>query len=485
MKKIYSIFILLLFISLNGFSQTITFNGCHDLFNDQDYIFNNVGTDATGRSIFRTTPIDGQACGGLGTCEFEIAWNVANNRWEFTADSGNGNFANPFLIYYNSEATSPNPPDLNSGVWYENTAITQSSCGGDLTALNCTLIGDVQSSEPPNTAPTAASFTATPTQNLVYTFATSDFGYADDDSDPIHHLRITTVPASGTLFADANTNDSYDTGEELANGAMVSKADLDAGNLQYITSNANASSFVFDVNDGTDYSTSTYTVTLTVTPIATFTAPNDLCINAGIQTSLGGGLPSGGVYSGAGVTDDGNGSTYSFDPFVAGVGTHTISYTNGTTANDDVEVFAAPNAELITATHNGPVDVGTDLVFTIVAPANTWVYIAPNSVYPTGAAGVNGSTITFTGASLSAPSQSIVLTKAVDAITSCETILDKTILAVVNNALPAVSTQTVTEITTNSATGNGTITNLGAPNPTQYGICWSTSTEPTTSGNHT
>tara|TARA_R100000306_G_scaffold62401_1_gene69613 strand:+ start:83428 stop:91236 length:7809 start_codon:yes stop_codon:yes gene_type:complete len=77
--------------------------------------------------------------------------------------------------------------------------------------------------------------------------------------------------------------------------------------------------------------------------VATFTALADLCIDAGVQTGLGGGSPTGGVYSGPGVTDDGNGMTYSFDPAAAGVGVHTLTYSvSGNTATDDVEVFALP-----------------------------------------------------------------------------------------------------------------------------------------------
>jgi len=71
-----------------------------------------------------------------------------------------------------------------------------------------------------------------------------------------------------------------------------------------------------------------------------FMAPADLCLDAGVQAGLGGGLPVGGVYSGDGVTDDGNGMTYSFDPAAAGVGVTTITYTEvGGMASDDVEVF--------------------------------------------------------------------------------------------------------------------------------------------------
>ena len=78
---------------------------------------------------------------------------------------------------------------------------------------------------------------------------------------------------------------------------------------------------------------------------AIFTAPNDICESVGVLTGLGGGTPGGGEYSGPGVTDDGNGSTYTFDPIAAGIGIHTITYTIPTTScgsassdSDDIEV---------------------------------------------------------------------------------------------------------------------------------------------------
>ncbi len=46
--------------------------------------------------------------------------------------------------------------------------------------------------------------------------------------------------------------------------------------------------------------------------------------------------------------------------------------------------------------------------------------------------------------------------------------------------LPSVTTQAVSSISTNSAVANGNITDLGQPNPTSYGFCWSTSPNPTT-----
>ena len=83
-------------------------------------------------------------------------------------------------------------------------------------------------------------------------------------------------------------------------------------------------------------------------PIVAFTAPADLIIDAGVQAGLSGGSPTGGTYSGSGITDDGNGMTYTFDPAVAGIGASTITYSytdaNGCdgSASDDTEVFDLP-----------------------------------------------------------------------------------------------------------------------------------------------
>ncbi|WP_169515405.1 S-layer homology domain-containing protein [Anaerovorax odorimutans] len=50
---------------------------------------------------------------------------------------------------------------------------------------------------------------------------------------------------------------------------------------------------------------------------------------------------------------------------------------------------------------------------------------------------------------------------------------------------PTVTTQNVSSIGTTTATGNGNITNLGAPNPTAHGVCWNTTGNPTTADSKT
>lgn len=51
--------------------------------------------------------------------------------------------------------------------------------------------------------------------------------------------------------------------------------------------------------------------------------------------------------------------------------------------------------------------------------------------------------------------------------------------------LPMVATNTITSITTNSATCGGDVTSNGASSVTARGVCWSTSQNPTVSENHT
>lgn len=144
MKYLY---LLCLVFSSSASAQTITFNGCHNLFDDQNFIFNKTGVDAFNKNIYMTTPInDQQPCGGLGNCEFKIQWNNALTRWEFLGDEGNGTFTTPYLIYYNSAGNNslPIPPGNNVGTWIENTVITTSLCGGNLTPNNSVMTGDIQ-----------------------------------------------------------------------------------------------------------------------------------------------------------------------------------------------------------------------------------------------------------------------------------------------------------------------------------------------------
>ena len=88
---------------------------------------------------------------------------------------------------------------------------------------------------------------------------------------------------------------------------------------------------------------------------------DEVCLSDGIQTGLSGGNPTGGVYSGSGVTDDGNGTTFTFDPSVGGPGLVTVTYMVNdfctgapTTLTDDINVTNAPPEIICMGSGNVP-----------------------------------------------------------------------------------------------------------------------------------
>lgn len=104
------------------------------------------------------------------------------------------------------------------------------------------------------------------------------------------------------------------------------------------------------ITDGNGCSSTSLEEVITVNPLPVVSLANlnPLCSNA-LAITLAGGNPAGGTYSGVGVT---NGT---FDPAVAGAGTHTITYSfsdqNGctNTASQSILVNQAPNVTLTLA----------------------------------------------------------------------------------------------------------------------------------------
>ncbi|MEM7186053.1 MAG: M36 family metallopeptidase [Bacteroidota bacterium] len=79
---------------------------------------------------------------------------------------------------------------------------------------------------------------------------------------------------------------------------------------------------------------------------AQFSEMQPVCWNNGLVEGLEGGLPFGGIYSGDGVIDDGNGISFSIDTSISGIGSLEITYTvketscvTASTATTTVEVY--------------------------------------------------------------------------------------------------------------------------------------------------
>ena len=138
--------------------------------------------------------------------------------------------------------------------------------------------------------------------------------------------------------------------------------DLEFGNIgtvPFAELSADGASATLTATECRPFATTTRQVNFK--PFVDLTAPSSFCADAGVQTGLGNVMPAGGVFSGPGVTDDGNGSTYSFDPATAGVGSFELTYSFTTSESctfteiRTFEVFAAP-----TVTFTAPEDLNVD-----------------------------------------------------------------------------------------------------------------------------
>ncbi|MFT5964700.1 MAG: hypothetical protein ACI9L6_001447 [Flavobacterium sp.] len=212
------------------------------------------------------------------------------------------------------------------------------------------------------------------------TFSCEDLGTVVDvtltvtDTEGLKDTCVATVTIldkiAPTVLTKNITTELDVNGEAVIVGEDVNNGSTDNCGIPTFTlsretfdcSNIGENTVILTVTDASGNSATATAVVTVIDPNAanvTFTAPADLCSSAGVQRSLSGGLPSGGVYSGTGVTDDRNGTSYSFDPAIAGA--HSISYTftNASgcvaTAADEIAVLEtmAPLIDVITVTVSG------------------------------------------------------------------------------------------------------------------------------------
>ena len=148
---------------------------------------------------------------------------------------------------------------------------------GGTTAISSGRVTLTTSVSSVNDAPTSADQTVTATEDTSYIFGSADFGfgtgYADAKDAPAPNafvkVILTSLPASGTLRLS---------GSVVQAGASVSISDIEDGKLTYTpaanVNGNNAAQVGFKVRDnggvtngGVDTSTSTYTVTINISPV--------------------------------------------------------------------------------------------------------------------------------------------------------------------------------------------------------------------------
>ena len=131
--------------------------------------------------------------------------------------------------------------------------------------------------------------------NITKIFAASDFNYSDQDSDSLSKVKITTLESAGAL--EHYNGSSW---VDVTENQEITASDIGNNYLRF-TPAANSESnptFGFKVHDGTEYSSSAYTMTISVNA-----APNVTDTTVGSTVSAGG-TSSGDVHDGVADSDD-------------------------------------------------------------------------------------------------------------------------------------------------------------------------------------
>ncbi|WP_298596401.1 DUF4347 domain-containing protein, partial [uncultured Zoogloea sp.] len=250
---------------------------------------------------------------------------------------------------------------------------------------------------PTNDAPIGSAHTVSATEDTPYVFSTGDFPFSDatdGGANSLQAVKITTLPASGTLSLN---------GTPVTAGQVVLASDITAGHLVYTpvldASGAGAASFTFQVQDnggtahgGVDLATSAATLTIDlaaandaplVTVPATIGVTEDVAsaltgiVFADVDAASGSvvatlSVPSGtlAATSGSGVTVGGSasaltlaGSLANINAFIAASG---VTYTTASNALAPVTLTVALNDGGNTGS-GGSLGVSTTLTLDVTA----------------------------------------------------------------------------------------------------------------------
>ena len=176
--------------------------------------------------------------------------------------------------------------------------------------------------------------------------------------------------------------------EGAPSGGVYSGTGVSSGSFSPSVAGAGTYMLTYTYTDGNGcVNQANQNITVNNLPAITFSSLSPVCINTP-QITMSGGFPSGGTYSGTGV------SSGNFYPSIAGVGNHTITYTytdgNNCTnaANQNIEVKTLPAQPVISANGSDTICQGGSVVLSSIATADSYQWLFNNN-------SVAGATDTF------------------------------------------------------------------------------------------
>ena len=267
-----------------------------------------------------------------------------------------------------------------------------------------------------NCPPTGADALITLYEDKTFTFDANMFGFIDANGDSLDSIEITQPENAGNLKLNGSDVHYYQSISAARINTLTFTPSLDANGTHY-------AHFNFKVNDGTDYSTEEYTMTLDVAPVndaPSFTKGNNQKLETGINTEQ---IVTGWATNlNKGATNEstqtlhflvntitGN-SIFTTTPAIDANGN--LTYTpNGTSGIASVSVKIQDDG----GTANGGVDESATQTFTITVDNEPYVKITQTSGSTNGAEG--GATEIFDVVLSAQPSNDVTITVSPDSQT--------------------------------------------------------------------
>jgi len=365
-----------------------------------------------------------------------------------------------------------------------------------------------------NTAGTSygseVSFTTSPIAPTVTTQATSSIGTTTAlGNGTVTSLGVPNPTAHGVCWNTTGTptvsDSKVDNGAKTATGAFTASiTSLSANTTYYVRAYATNTA-------GTSYGTEVMFTTSPIAPTVTTQAVSSIAATTatgnGNVTSLGVPNPTahGVCWNTTGtptVSDSkvNNGAKSATGAFTASMTSlsanttyHVRAYatnTGGTSYGTEVTFTTSPIAPTVTTQASSSIGTTTALgngtVTSLGVPNPTAHGVCWNT---TGTPTVSDSKVdngakTATGAftaSMTSLSGNTTYYVRAYATNAGGTSYGTEVMFTTSPIAPTVTTQAVSSIATTTATGNGNVTSLGAPNPSAHGVCWNTTGTPTVS----
>ncbi|MDX6585328.1 MAG: hypothetical protein QOI10_4512, partial [Solirubrobacterales bacterium] len=358
--------------TIDNSTGAVSFNVSPDFETQTSYTFNVVASDGTLTSSQAVTVSVTDVAPSItsatsvsvpeGTSSATVVYTAAANDVQGGAVSFSlsGADAAAFTIDNSTGAVTFNAsPDFETKSSYSFNVVASD---GTLTSAQAVTVAVTDVNE----APAGADRTVGTNENTAYVFAAADFGFGDPDAgDSMSAVRIDAIPVAGSLTLAGFG--------PVTAGQVVSRADIDAGNLQFTpatnASGAGYASLSFSVRDAALFDLAPNTVTIDVGWVnhaPTITSSTSVTVGEGTSSSTV-------VYTGT-ATDLDAGDIITWSLTGADAGAFTIDNATGAVtfnSSPDFETQSSYSINVVasdgTVTSTQAVTVG----ISDVAPGNT------------------------------------------------------------------------------------------------------------------